>query len=193
MAERLPRLRRVLLFDLDARRAEQMRREWGPRLAARGAEITLAADAREAITQADLIVTVTTVTSGYVPFEWLRPGALMCNVSLDDPQPGVVMRAHKVVVDDWNLVKADCRRLLGRMYREGTLVGPDAPPPERREGVRRVDAQLGDVVAGRRPGRTSDDEVILFNPFGLAIEDVALAAEVYRAARRSRAGTFLER
>jgi len=193
LAERLPHLRRVLLFDLDRQRAEDLRREWQPRLAAREAEIELAAGAREAVTQAELIVTATTVTAGYVPFEWLRPGALLSNVSLDDPLPDVALKADKVVVDDWNLVRADGRRLLGRMYREGSLVGPGAAPADRHDGARAIDAQLGEVVAGSKPGRTSDDEIILFNPFGLAIEDVALAAEVYRAARRSRAGTFLER
>jgi N-[(2S)-2-amino-2-carboxyethyl]-L-glutamate dehydrogenase len=193
LAGRLPFLRRVLLFDLDERRAEALRGEWHTRLAARGVEVTPAADAREAITQAQLIVTATTVTSGYVPFEWLQPGSLMSNVSLDDPQPDVVMRAHKVIVDDWKLVKADDRRLLGRMYRAGTVVGPGESPAGRRNGARAIDAELGEVVAGKKPGRTSDSEVILFNPFGLAIEDVALATEVYRAARRSRAGTLLER
>jgi ornithine cyclodeaminase len=41
--------------------------------------------------------------------------------------------------------------------------------------------------------REREDEIILFNPFGLAIEDVALAAVVYRVARESGVGTFLER
>jgi ornithine cyclodeaminase len=42
-------------------------------------------------------------------------------------------------------------------------------------------------------GREREDEIILFNPFGLAIEDVALATVVYRVARESGVGKFLER
>jgi ornithine cyclodeaminase len=56
-----------------------------------------------------------------------------------------------------------------------------------------VDGELGQVLAGLRPGRLRERDVILVNPFGLAIEDVALAAEVHRAATRRGLGLWLER
>jgi ornithine cyclodeaminase/alanine dehydrogenase-like protein (mu-crystallin family) len=189
LVRRLPGLRQILLFDLKRERAEELSRELQPLLVP-GLEIEVASSAAAAIRQAQLIVPVTTVTSGYIQFEWLQSGALLSNVSLDDPRPEVVLKAQKVIVDDWNLVKTDTRRLIGRMYREGSVIGPDSASSN---GARRIDAQLGEIVAGTRAGRTSDDEIILFNPFGLAIEDVALAAEVYRAAKESGVGTFLER
>jgi len=46
-------------------------------------------------------------------------------------------------------------------------------------------------VAGRHPGRTSDEERIFFTPVGLAIEDVAAAARVYRRAAELGLGTEL--
>ena len=187
LMQRLPRLRRVLLFDVERPRAEELSRELK---SATAPEIEVTTSAEEAIRPAQLIVPVTTVTAGYISFDWLQPGALLSNVSLDDPHPEVVLKAHKVIVDDWDLVKADNRRLIGRMYREGSVVGPDSPSSN---GARRIDAQFGDIVSGAMAGRTSDDEIILFNPFGLAIEDVALAAEVYRVAKESGVGTFLER
>jgi ornithine cyclodeaminase len=120
---------------------------------------------------------------------------LLVNVSLDDPMPDVVLEADKIIVDDWHLVKNDTRRLLGRMYRAGQVTGPDDPPhsSESRASSRRIDAQLGEVVLGKKAGREHADEIILVNPFGLAIEDVALATEVYRQARTSNMGVFLVR
>jgi ornithine cyclodeaminase len=184
LVQRLPLLRQILLFDVESARAEELSREL-PEV-----DITVTDTAEVAIRQAQLIVPVTTVTSGYIQFDWLQPGALLSNVSLDDPRPEVVLKAQKVIVDDWNLVKTDTRRLIGRMYREGSVIGPDSSSSN---GARRIDAQLGEIVAGTRTGRMSDDEIILFNPFGLAIEDVALAGEVYRTAKDSGVGKFLER
>ena len=189
LARRLPGLRHILLFDLKRERAEELSRDLQS-LMVPGLEIEVVSSAEAAIRQAQLIVPVTTVTSGYIQFDWLQPGALLSNVSLDDPRPEVVLKAHKVIVDDWNLVKTDKRRLIGRMYCEGSVIGPDSSSSN---GARRIDAQLGEIVAGTRAGRTSDDEIILFNPFGLAIEDVALAAEVYRVAKELGVGTLLER
>jgi ornithine cyclodeaminase len=78
------------------------------------------------------------------------------------------------------------------MYRSGEIIGPVDPAPTTKH-VRRVDAHLGDIVAGRQAGRQSDDDIVLVNPFGLSIEDIALAASVYREAQRLQLGTRLKR
>jgi ornithine cyclodeaminase/alanine dehydrogenase-like protein (mu-crystallin family) len=190
LPERLPGLRQVRLFDLDRERAAALQRQHADALAARDVWLTLADSAEQAIRAAQLIVPVTTTTTGYIPLGWLQPGAILVNISLDDPLPEVALEAGKLFVDDWHLVRTDSRRLLGRLYREGLIDGPDTPANGR---ARRVDAQIGEVVLGTRPGRTSADEVILVNPFGMSIEDVALAAEVQTAARRLGLGSYLER
>lgn len=104
------------------------------------------------------------------------------NVSLDDPLPEVVLAADKVFVDDWRLVVADRRRLLGRMAGAGLVVGPGDLAGTRNGTPRRIDGKLAALVAGAVPGRKRADEVILVNPFGLAIEDVALAAAIHEVA-----------
>jgi N-[(2S)-2-amino-2-carboxyethyl]-L-glutamate dehydrogenase len=208
---RLPQLREVRLFDLDGERAEALRRAAAPDLEARGVRLEVAPSAEGAIRPAQLIVPVTTTTTGYIALDWLQPGAILVNVSLDDPLPEVALGADRLFVDDWPLVRADSRRLLGRMYRAGQIEGPDAPagPPSplrgrglgassggsspTEAGPRVVDGELGQVLAGLRPGRLRERDVILVNPFGLAIEDVALAAEVHRAATRRGLGLWLER
>ena len=184
-ADRLPGLAQVRVFDIDRGRARALAAERaGP------VPVTVTTDARSAVLGADIVVPVTTATDGYLPLAWLAPGAILVHVSLDDAEPDVVFGADLVVVDDWALVAADGRRLLGRMVHTGQLCGPDEVCPP---GARRVDAELGDILLGRHPGRRRDNDIVLVNPFGLAIEDVAVAAEIERAATAAGLGRRLPR
>ena len=176
------------LYDHDPGRLDA----FAAALTADGIDCRPAGSAQAAVAAADVVVTTTTTTTSYLPFGWLSPGALVAHVSLDDVEPDVVARADLVVVDDWPLVRSDDRRLLGRMYREGTLIGPDgeafsSPDP----AARRLDGSLADVIAGRVTGRTSDEQIVLSNPFGMGILDVALAARVAEVAAREGLGTVL--
>jgi ornithine cyclodeaminase len=157
-------------------------------------KVKAAEGARECVADADLVVPVTTVTQGYIEPDWLKPGALVAHVSLDDLTEAAVLEADLVVVDDWGLVRDDPRRLLGRMHRAGTLLGPDGAP---RSGVsphpraRRVDASLGDIVTGRHPGRRSETDIVISNPFGMSILDVAVADRVHAEAEARSIGSLL--
>lgn len=185
LPNRLPHLREIRLHDLAS--------EGAAALAAGVAAAVVCDSAEQAIRGAQLVVPVTTATSGYIHYDWLEPGALLVNISLDDPLPEVVLRADKVFVDDWPLVAADERRLLGRMHRAGQIRGPDDNNALTTTPARPIDGELGELLIGTREGRSRPDEIILVNPFGLAIEDVALADRVYREARRLGLGTALER
>lgn len=173
LARRLPALREVRVYDLDRERAAALRVD--------AHSLVICDSAEQAICGAELIVPLTTTTTGYIRYEWLQPGALLVNVSLDDPLPEVVVRADKLFVDDRGLVAADGRRLLGRMLRDGSIRDSD------------VDGELGELLIGARPGRTEPDDIILVNPFGLAIADLAIARQVYRRARGLGLGTPLSR
>ena len=48
-----------------------------------------------------------------------------------------------------------------------------------------VHAELGEVVAGKKPGRTSQEETIIFDSTGMALQDVAAAALVYEKAEQA--------
>jgi ornithine cyclodeaminase len=208
LPDALPSLRTVRLYDISPSAARSLAadlRAVRPELT-----VTVAGDARSAVEGAELVVPVTTVTSGYIGWDWLAPGTLIAHVSLDDVLPEVAERADLLVVDDWELVAADDRRLLGRMYRAGGLRGPDgdwfagSAPDAPGEGTagggaasggraraRQVDAALGDVLAGRHPGRRSPSDIVLSNPFGMSILDIAVAGEVLRSAAESGAGRLL--
>jgi N-[(2S)-2-amino-2-carboxyethyl]-L-glutamate dehydrogenase len=195
LTRQLPRLRSIRIFDLSRERIAVLKSLVEPALQQRGVELQEAPTAEDAIRSSQLIVPVTTTTTGYIQFDWLQPGAILVNISLDDPLPEVVFQADKVIVDSWDLVKNDPRRLIGRMYRAGQVIGPDEPAENvgDREHKRRIDAELGDIAIGSKVGREHLDDIILVNPFGMAIEDVALAARVYQKALELKIGVWLER
>ena len=114
----------------------------------------------------------------YVPPEWLGPGSLFCSVSSLDAEIACVERADLVVCDLWEHETGHHSRPLARAFEAGAI--------SRRDVV-----ELPELVAGRHPGRTADDQRIFSSPVGLAIEDVAAAARVYRNAEELGLGTEL--
>jgi ornithine cyclodeaminase len=93
------------------------------------------------------------------------------------------------------IITATALPLQERSIRAGEIIGPGeaAGTAENGQQRRRIDAQLGEVVLGTSAGRKHPDDIILVNPFGLAIEDIALAAHVYQAALKLNMGVWLER
>jgi ornithine cyclodeaminase len=185
LAERyLPNLEEIRLFDVAETRAQALADAITDRYGA-ALRVRVGSDARDCVAGADLVVPVTTVTEGYIGRDWITPGALIAHVSLDDLLPEVVQHADRVLVDDWELVSHDHRRLFGRMFREGRLLSPSG---ERHSGspttemARRVDGSLGELFAGVCPGRSHDTDVIVSNPFGMAVLDVAVGSAVHRVA-----------
>lgn len=180
---RLPQLREVRLHDLDHRRATALAEETPDR------RVKVCDTAEEAIRAAQLVVPLTTTSSGYIAHDWLKPGTLLVNISLDDPRPEVILRADKLFVDDCNLVTQDERRLLGHMLRAGQIRHRDDADNDRRA----IDGELGELLTGKCEGRTRKDQIIVVNPFGLAIEDLAVAEQVHRHALENGLGTWLKR
>ena len=187
-------LEQVQLYDVDRVRADQLAAAIRESPETDRLKVTVAESARDCVRGAELVVPVTTVTAGYLAYDWLEPGALLAHVSLDDALIEVVERAGLIVVDDWDLVRNDDRRLLGRMYRQGMLLGPAGehyPGCTPMPGARQVDTTLGEVLAGAHPGRRDPNGIVLSNPFGLAILDVAVAARVHAAAVQADIGVRL--
>lgn len=162
----------VRVYDLDRVRATQLAEEAtaGQQL---GCTAEVAGSARAAVHGADAVIAVTTVNEPYVELDWLAPGSLVVNVSLDDLAPSVLLGAEQLWVDDWATVTHDRRRLLGRLAAEGLVTRWDDGSGS---GGRVVTGELSDLLAGRpavdRVGR------VVVNPFGLAIGDVALASAI---------------
>jgi alanine dehydrogenase len=162
MAVRRPE--RVLAYDQDPNKASRLR----------GA--TPVADLQAAVAQSDIIVTCTTARRYFVTHGMVRPGTFIAAVGADheekqeiDPQ---LMARAKVVTDltDQAAAIGDLHHAIeaGAMSRDG------------------VHAQLGEVVAGKKPGRTRDDEITIFDSTGTGLQDAAAALAVYRRASQER-------
>lgn len=137
-----------------------------------GFAVAPVSDLPSAARQSDVIVTCTTAQHPFLMLEMVAPGAFIAAVGADSPHKceisPALMAQSLVVADvlDQCVVMGDTRHAIasGMMRRE------------------HVHAELGDLVAGKRPGRTSADQIALFDSTGAAVQDVASAALIYRRA-----------
>lgn len=177
MLEQFPAVAGVHLYDTDpaaaARLANALHGHF-PHVACR-----IAASAEEAVRAGEVVITCTVAAEPYLPYAWLRPGSLVSNVSIMDVHPEVFLKADKVVVDDWEQCNRE-KKTINQLVLEGKF------------SRGRLHAELGEVVLGRKPGREHDDEIILLNPMGMAIEDIACAQVLYQRACRAGVGACLD-
>jgi ornithine cyclodeaminase/alanine dehydrogenase-like protein (mu-crystallin family) len=138
---------------------------------------------KEALENADLIVTVTNAVEPVVRREWISPGAHLNVVGSSTPNAREVdtetMAASSLFVDRCESTINEAGDYLFAA-REGAI-GPD-----------HIRAEIGEVLKGEKPGRTSPEEITLFKSLGLAIEDLAAANQLYRKAKELNAGTWVE-
>lgn len=167
----LPTLEEIRLYDPDREKAERLAREQGDGPARR-----VVGSAEEAVRECDVVVPATMAPDPFIPAAWLEPGALAISVSSLDFEVDTVPAADLLVADDVEHETAHASRLLARAAVAGVL-DRDAVVP------------LGAIVAGDHPGRGSDDDLVMVSPIGLAIEDVAWGAYVYRRAEELGLGT----
>lgn len=124
---------------------------------------------REAVEGSDIVVTATPSTKPIVKDEWVSPGVHFNCIGADAPgkeelDPMILKRA-KIVVDD---------------YEQGIHSG-ELNVPNRQGIIRPEDiySELGEIVAGLKPGRESEEEITVFTSTGLAIQDAVTAKLVY--------------
>jgi alanine dehydrogenase len=144
-------------------------RVWSPRNAGAFAErfgVRAAASAEQAVRGADVVVVATAARTPVLFGEWLSPGT------------------H---VNAVGAVRPDWRELDDEAVHRARLYVESREAASREAGdviaAGEVFAEIGEVVAGTRPGRQSAEEVTLFKSVGVAVEDVVAADLVYRAAR----------
>jgi len=92
---------------------------------------------------------------------------------------GVIERADKIVVDDWNQVLHRTAQSLYFAFKEGIINNSG------------IDAELGKVILGRKSGRDNDGQFIYFNAVGMGLEDIAFGARIYEIAKAKDIGRML--
>jgi alanine dehydrogenase len=144
-------------------------------------EVVPVTDLRGALEESDVCVTCTTSRQPFLMREHVRAGTFVAAVGADNPlkqelEPEL-LAANKVVVD----VVDQCAA-IGDLHHAIAAHVMDKSD---------VYAELGAIVAGRKPGRTSADEIIIFDSTGTALQDVAAASIVYEKASRTGKGMWL--
>ena len=172
-------LRRFMLVDIDRARAEDL----AARAAAKyGVPVEATKDLRAAVRASDICVTCTTSRRAFLGAQDVAPGTFIAAVGADNPEKQELepslLASGTLVVD----VLQQCAEIgeLHHALAAGVLT------PER------VHAELSDVVAGRRPGRTRPEEITIFDSSGTALQDVAAAVAVYEKAGAAGRGTLVK-
>ncbi|MBE0713609.1 MAG: hypothetical protein IH583_14650 [Candidatus Aminicenantes bacterium] len=159
-------IRKVLVFDVDPRAAAAYAAEMGRRLSLD----VEPASSPEALREADIICTATTSTVPIFSDRDLKPGVHINAVGSYKPHvreiPGETIRRAKVYVDQ----KQAC------LEEAGDLI---IPLREKLIDEGHILAEIGEVLAGLKPGRGSDDEVTVFKSVGNAALDLAMASLVF--------------
>jgi ornithine cyclodeaminase/alanine dehydrogenase-like protein (mu-crystallin family) len=173
-------LRRARVASRTLERAHAFVEEMGPRVPF---PVEVAPSVEAALRGADLIVTATNSREPVLRREWIAPGAHLnvvgASVVSARETDSATMAAARLFVDRRESTVNESGDYLIPL-REGVL-GPD-----------HIQAEIGEVLIGARPGRATEGEITLFKSLGLAVEDLAAAAYVYGRARETGAGTWVE-
>ena len=134
-----------------------------------------------AVSQSDICVTCTPSRQAYLGADDISPGTFISAVGADNPDkqelhPGLMAKS-KIVTD----ILEQCA-VMGDLHH-----ALDAGVVTKAN----VHAELGEVVAGKKVGRESDDEIIVFDSTGMALQDIAAAALVYEKAQERGLGMRL--
>jgi ectoine utilization protein EutC len=142
----------------------------------------LASSVNEAVGGADIVITVTASREPLVRPDWIARGALVIAIGSDGPDKQeldveVLARADRIVADSL----PQCLR-LGEIHHalERGAISND-----------KVTAELGEITAELKPGRTSDDEIIVCDLTGVGVQDVAASSLVLERALQNGKGERL--
>ena len=172
-------IEKVWAYDLNQAEAQSFATELGEELCI---DIEAVGDFQTAVRQSDVCVTCTPSKQPFLRDDFIRPGTFIAAVGADNPEKqeleSLMLSRNKVVAD----LLEQCATIgeLHHALDAGLMTRDD------------VYAELSEVIAGVKPGRTSADEIIIFDSTGMALQDVVTAAEVYEKAVREGVGTRLD-
>jgi alanine dehydrogenase len=151
---------RFLAYDIDAERM----RAFVKQMSAEGFDIKPADSAQDLVKKSDIVVTVTTSKTPVVYDSWVRDGTHLSAIGGYTPEmveidPRLTARS-KLVVDSREAVREEAGDIL-QPIKMGLM------------SFDHIHAEIGEIVAGLKPGRENDREITLFKSVGLAVQDAA--------------------
>lgn len=173
-------IRKAWVYDVRRGAAEAFADEMGTAL---DVEIVAASSARDAVQEADIVCTATLSTRPVFTDEDIAPGTHINAIGSYKPNvqeiPGTTVQKALLVVDHRESALAETGDLIIPIA-QGLIKATD------------IHAELGEIVAGKATGRTSDGQVTLFKTVGVAVQDLAAAARAFEGAQATGLGTIVE-
>lgn len=163
-------IEKIKIHDVIAEAGEKLAAE----LRAEGVDAESVESGRDAVVGSDIVTAATTSKEPVIEADWLAPGMHINGVGANSPAkkelaPGVYARGY-VVVDYKEQVLMEAGDLIAALEADDGISEDD------------IAAELGEVIAGSKPGRTSDEQITIFKSVGVAYQDIATAAYVYQQA-----------
>lgn len=165
---------KIKIFDIERENAEKLAKNISNEL---GLSVKVCGSLPEVSKESDIIVTATSSSSPFLSASMLEPGVLVISIgSKPEVCSDVFCIVNKVVPD----TVGKCKKLgsLVPFFRVGS------------EGIK-IHAEIGNIVLGEKPGRESNNEIILYVPMGMATEDIASAYHVYLEAKGRKKGILI--
>ena len=163
-------LSQIFAWDIDPETSRRFAAEMAAEL---GIDVTAIDHLREGTLVSDAIVTCTSSRSPFLGLADVRPGTFVAAVGADNPEKSEIkpelMAKAAVIVDvlQQSIVMGDMHHAI-----KAAVMTPSD-----------VRAELGTLIAERRPGRLADEEITIFDSSGTGVQDVAAAARAYELAR----------
>ena len=181
--EAVAKVRKLARVKVWSRTAEKLQKFCAEMRAKLSLDVTPAASPQDCVEGSDIVTTITTSATPVFNGEWLAPGAhvnaagsnSLLRQEIDET---TVRRASPVVVDSRPSALKEAGDLLPALEK-GRLHGGGL-------------TEIGEVIAGTRPGRTSAEQITLFESQGMAIQDLVIAAELLRLARAQGVGETVD-
>lgn len=172
-------IRQVFVWSVVSDETRQFKAEMEAELSI---PIHICKSVRLAVERADIIITVTPSKTPLVQAAWVRPGTHIVAVGADMPGKqeldSALFKAAKVVND--SIAQCIYRGETQNPFRDGIILRDD------------IYAEIGEIIVGKKLGRTNDREITIFDTTGMAVQDNFTADRIYRLAKEKNLGTYLE-
>ncbi|KJS23627.1 MAG: hypothetical protein VR72_00510 [Clostridiaceae bacterium BRH_c20a] len=175
----LPNIEKVQVYDISGKFAKKMVEDMDGLIKQ---EIIFIEDAEKVCQNADVILTTTPSYQYIVKAQWIKEGSHLNCIGTDtkgkqeiDPQ---IFSKAKIVVD--NLAQCITIGETQHAYNQGLISEKD------------IFAEIGEVILGRKPGRTNEKEITIFDTTGVTVQDLITAGKVLEKAMSLNKGVKVE-
>lgn len=130
--------------------------------------VTVSETKKENCYGCDVVITASIAAEPLVEYGWLKKGATVFSIGSYVELADDVVVNSKLYVDNWNQLSHKGKGDIGPRVEKGLISRED------------LFAEIPDVVAGKKPGRENDDEIICCCMIGMGLLDVGIAGELYK-------------